>query len=105
MNEAALDTLVDTARALNAALDGDDPRAIERATTDYAGAINAVRDAGGWRDRPDLRDRLAEARTLADMARTRVNILSDVTRQRLNLLTAAVGRAPRVGYGRDGRLR
>ena len=105
MSAAALDTLIAAERALIAALDGNDPRAIERATTDYAAAVSVVRSCGAWRSLPDVKDRVNEAMALADAARTRVNVLADLTRRRLSRLTRAAGRDMGIGYTRNGRLR
>lgn len=105
MSLAALDGLIATERRLIAALDGDDPARIERATTDYANALTQVRAAGGWHATPEVAERAREAMALANLARTRVNILADLTRQRLGLLARAAGRELGIGYRRDGRLR
>jgi predicted lipoprotein len=105
VNIVALDTLIAAEKALIAALDGDDAAAIERGTTAYAGALDAVRGQTGWTGTAETKAKLAEARMLADAARARVNILADRTRQRLSLFARAAGKDIGVGYGRNGRLR
>ncbi len=105
MSVAALETLIAAEKALIVALDGDDAAAIERGTTAYARALDAVRGISDWHGTAETKARLVEARMLADAARTRVNVLADATRQRLSLFARAAGRDLGVGYGRDGRLR
>lgn len=106
MKRETLDKLIESERALVAALDADDAGAIERGTSAYASALEDVRSQGGWQQQPELKERAQEALHLADALRVRINVLADMTRQRLQLLRKAAGReaAPPV-YTRDGRVR
>jgi hypothetical protein len=60
MSEAALDAFAGAQAALDLALDGTDPRAIDTACDQFRRAIFDVRAVGAWRTHPELaRERLA----------------------------------------------
>lgn len=91
MIPASLTRLEALSRRLIAALDGQDVGVIEGAVADFRGAVEEVRAAGGWRDNPEIVDRVVAIFALTDAARIRVNFLTDMNRQRLDALNAARG--------------
>ena len=88
--------------ALIAALDRDDIGAIEAAIGEFGRALDAVRVAGAWRDRPGIVDLAQRICSLSEAARIRVNFLTDLNQRRIDALAAARGQAARARYGRDG---
>jgi chromosome segregation ATPase len=105
VSEAALKA-VDTAQAaLIAALDAHDLDQIEHATTELAETVQALKAAGAWRARADLRTDLIRLLKQADAARGRINALSDMNRRRLDRLVALTGQPRTLAYGRSGQLR
>jgi hypothetical protein len=91
--------------ALIEALDGDDVAVLERATTDFGGTLDLLKDKGAWHATPETVAQLTRALALAEAARVRVNYLTDRTRRRIDLLGEAAGVVPMSRYRRDGRLR
>jgi hypothetical protein len=104
VSEAALQQLDDAQAALIAALDAHDIDAIGAANAAVAIAVEAVRAAGGWRDRPGLRQDLVRILKTAETARGRINALSDQNRRDLDKLISLAGAPRAVAYGRAGRL-
>ena len=104
MSEAALQQLSDAQAALIAALDNHDIEAIGAANVALAAAIEQVRSAGSWHDRPGLRDDLVQLLKTAEAARGRLNALSDQNRRDLDKLISLAGAPRAVAYGRGGRL-
>lgn len=103
MTIAPLETLVREQRALIAALDADDAEAIGLHSDTMEQAVQDVRN--GRFDGAAARALVEEARTLADEARARINILADHTAQKLARLAAATGKGDAAPtYGRSGRL-
>jgi hypothetical protein len=105
VSEAALRQLHDAQAALIAALDGRDVDAIHAANRDLAKAGDAVAAAGGWRDRPALRQELVRMLRMAEAARGRVNALADLNSRKLDKLTSLAGHPPARAYARSGQLR
>lgn len=104
MSLAAIDRLIEAARAFTRALDSRDVSAIETAGEDFRDATSAVRSAGGWRDTPELRARVAEALAQAEAARLRCAYYGDAARRRLDKLAALGANVPAaMTYGRTGR--
>ena len=89
--------------ALIAALDGDDVEGIELAIGQFGSALEAVRAAAAWRDRPEILELVQRICNLSEAARIRVNFLTDLNPRRIDALAAARGRPMVVPYGRDGR--
>ena len=89
--------------ALIAALDRDDVAGIQLAISEFGGALDAVRSAGAWRDRPEVLDLVQRICNLSEAARIRVNFLTDLNQRRIEALAAARGRPVPMPYGRDGR--
>jgi hypothetical protein len=94
--------LIDALRAELAALEAEDPEAIEAATADKLAALKAVQDdmAAGS---PPQRALLQEAQTLnAEAAlRARAKIIS--VEKRLAAVSSAAGKPTALVYGRNGR--
>jgi signal transduction histidine kinase len=104
VSEAALQQLSDAQAALIAALDNHDIEAIDAANVALTAAIEQVRSAGSWHDRPSLRDDLVQLLKTAEAARGRINALSDQNRRDLDKLISLAGTPRAVAYGRGGRL-
>ncbi|HET8612664.1 MAG TPA: hypothetical protein VFL92_07850 [Sphingomonas sp.] len=105
MSAASIEALLGAQRLLIAALDADDVDAIARGSAAVEAALLRVRAQRDWRKTPDLLALAEEARTQADAARARVNILADMTSRRLARLAAIAGRDRPAGiYGRNGRI-
>jgi len=104
VSEAALQQLKDAQAALIAALDAHDVEAIDTANIALATAVEQVRAAGGWRDRPGLRDELIHILKTAEAARGRVNALADQNRRDLEKLISLAGTPRAVAYRRSGKL-
>jgi len=105
MSDAALQQLDDAQTALIAALDAHDLAAIDAANNAVASAIEDVRAAGGWRDRPGLRDDLIRILRSAEAARGRVNALGDANRRDFDRLISLGGTPQAWAYGRRGTVR
>jgi hypothetical protein len=94
--------LIDALRAELAALEAEDPEAIEAATADKLAALQAVQDdmAAGS---PPQRALLQEAQALnAEAAlRARAKIIS--VEKRLAAVSSAAGKPAALVYGRNGR--
>lgn len=105
MSIAAVERLTDAGRVLVRALDDNDVAAIEAASAAFRDAVAVVQTAGGWRDTPELKARIADAMAQAEAARLRCAYYSDAARRRLDGL-AALGAnvAPAIAYGRRGKL-
>jgi hypothetical protein len=105
VSTAALEALVQEQRALLAALDGDDVEGIARHTAGMDEALVRIRALAPRMVSNDARRLAEEAKSLADTARARVNILADMTSRRLERLAAATGKGNATPvYGRTGRL-
>jgi hypothetical protein len=104
VSEAALQELKEAQAALIAALDSNDVEAIDTANAALAEAIEQVRVAGGWRERPGLRDDLVHILKVAEAARGRVNALADQNRRDLEKLINLAGVPRAVAYRRSGKL-
>lgn len=104
MSEAALQQLSDAQAALIAALGTHDLDAIEAANIAMVAAVNDVRAAGGWLDRPHLRADVVQILQTADAARGRVNLLADSNRRNLDKLISLVAPQRTTPYGRNGLL-
>lgn len=104
MSEAALQQLDEAQAALIAALDAHDVDAIDAANLAVAGAVQAVRAAGGWRDRPSLRDDLVRILRSAEAARGRVNALADRNQRDFDKLISLGGTPRALAYGRRGTI-
>jgi hypothetical protein len=104
VSESALQQLEDAQAALVAALAVRDVDAIDAANAAVAVAVEEVRVAGGWNERPGLRDDLIRILKSAETARGQVNALADQNRRDLDKLVA-LGSTPRpTAYGRSGKL-
>lgn len=104
MSDTALQQLDDAQAALIAALDAHDLGAIDAANNAVAHAVEQVRAAGGWRDRPGLRDDLIRILRSAEAARGRVNALADSNRRDLDKLISLGGTPRAWAYGRRGTI-
>lgn len=104
MSVTALQDLDDAQTALATALAGSNVETIEAATAAVALAVDKVRGAGGWKDRPDLRADLQRVLKRAETTRGRINVLADSNRRRFEKLISLTGATPPVSYGRSGRL-
>jgi hypothetical protein len=105
MSTASLEALVREQKALIAALDQDDVVAIERHTATVDEALVRIRSGATRADDAKASLLVEEARTLADAARIRLNVLADMTGRRLTRLAAATGKGDAAPtYGRTGRL-
>lgn len=105
MSGAVLDRLIASEIALVAALDGDEPLAVEQALVGFADAIEALKGVAGWRDTPDVVTRVGHALQLAEAARIRTAYLADRTRRQIERLAAIGSRPAGLAYGRDGTMR
>lgn len=105
MSLAAVDRVTEAGRVLVRALDENDVTAIEAASAAFRDAVTAIQTAGGWRDTPELKARIADAMAQAEAARLRCAYYADANRRRLDGL-AALGAniAPAIAYGRSGKL-
>lgn len=102
MIPASLERLEASHNALIGALDSRDIEALERSIGDFRNAVDEVRAAGGWRDNPEVVDKVLEIASLSEAARVRVNFLTDSVRQRIEALAAVRGRTLGGAYRRDG---
>jgi hypothetical protein len=102
---APLEALVREQRALIAALDSDDVAAIVHHTASVDDALVRIRTLAPRLSSKEAKALAEEAKTLADAARVRLNVLTDVTSRRLARLAAATGKGNAAPtYGRTGRL-
>ena len=102
MSEAAVSALLGAHAALDLALDGNDPAAIEAAAEAYRAAVFDVRAAGAWRARPELAKMAAELLGRVETTQQRVKNLTRDTRERIAAIDAArAAQAPRL-YTRSG---
>lgn len=85
----ALDHLEQCRGALDEALSGNDPAAIERSGAAFAAAIADLAADG---PAPSDADRLRALIAQADDMQRRVNFLTDATRRRLDGIAAGCGR-------------
>jgi hypothetical protein len=100
-----LEALIREQKALISALDSDDVAAIELHTASVDAALVRVRASGVRAGNAQAKQLAEEARTLADAARVRLNVLADMTSRRLTRLAAATGKGDASPtYGRTGRL-
>lgn len=93
------DALIDVIDALHgeiAALKANDVAALERATADKLGAIEAVAQFGTGPADAELRALAEEAQRLNETARIYVNLMAANVRRRLQSLTGTAGLA--AGY-------
>lgn len=97
---AALDELTAAFEELRSVLDGNDPAAIESATSRIAKAASAVRAIGVWRSDEAVKDRLKALAPLMESARIRTNLLADHANQRLAILAAQGAETAPLTYGR-----
>jgi hypothetical protein len=105
MSTAPLEALLREQRALIAALDADDADGITRHTAAVEQALVRIRALEPRIIGADAKRLAAEAVTLADAARVRINVLADLTARKLDRLAAATGKGqPAATYGRTGRL-
>ena len=104
MSQTALEQLSDAQAALSAALEARDIEALDAATAAVAVAVEEVRVVGTWQERPALREDLLAVLERADVARGRLNALSDANRRKLDKLIALAGAPRAVSYGRNGKL-
>ena len=104
MSDIALQQLSDAQAALNAALSTRDIDAIDTANAAIATAVENVRKAGGWRERPSLRDELIQILKSAEATRGQINALADRNRRRLDKLISLAGTPRATAYGRSGKL-
>jgi hypothetical protein len=105
VSTTSLEALVREQKALIAALDQDDVAAIERHTVSVEDALVRIRATGVRAGNAQAKLLAEEARTLADAARVRLNVLTDMTSRRLTRLAAATGKGDASPtYGRTGRL-
>ena len=93
----ALVRVIDALHAEIAALKSNNVAALERATADKLGGIEAIAAAGTGPAGPELRELADEANRLNDTCRIYVNLMAANVRRRLQTLTgdAAGGVAPR----------
>ncbi|MBV9840474.1 MAG: hypothetical protein JOY99_02880 [Sphingomonadaceae bacterium] len=106
MSLALVETLIESEKALIAALDADDVGAIERETQAFRNALEQLGPTNALADASALQPLAREALALADAARVRVAFLADATRRRIDMLATATGRGPAVTvYASNGRLR
>lgn len=104
MSLALVERLIDAARAFTRALDAHDVTVIETAGADFRDAAAAVQSAGGWRETPELKARVAEALAQTEAARLRCAYYGDAARRKLDKLTALGANIPAaMTYGRSGR--
>lgn len=97
---AALDGLFAEFELLRAALDGNDPATIEKASARVSAAAASVRAIGVWRSEPDVVERLSALMPLIESARVRTNVLADHAGQRLAILASQGSHAAPLTYGR-----
>jgi phage I-like protein len=105
LSAPAIDRLIETQRALVAALDSGHPDDIERATALVQAAVDAVRTVGSWHADADLRERLRTALATGDAARMRTGYHADRTRRRLAMVASLRRPAAVTSYGRNGGFR
>jgi hypothetical protein len=94
--------LIDSLRAELAALEAEDPEAIEAATADKLAALQAVQDdmaAGSLPQRALLQE--AQALNAEAALRARAKIIS--VEKRLAAVSSAAGKPAALVYGRNGR--
>ena len=105
MSIAAVESLIEAGRALTRALDSHDVDAIEQTSAAFRDATTAIQTAGGWRESPELKARIADAMAQAEAARLRCAYYGDAARRRLEGL-AGLGAnvAPAIAYGRQGKI-
>lgn len=98
------DALISAAEAQRAslmrALDGHDAQAIEDAAAALASAINALRGLDAGKSAPAVRAHLNQLAADLDVARMRVNFLSDQCRRHISAMAALRGRAIGQTYAR-----
>ncbi|WP_298688908.1 hypothetical protein [uncultured Sphingomonas sp.] len=105
MSTAPLEALVREQRLLIAALDADDVDAIGRYTATVEEALVRIRSLDGALTSAEAKRLAAEAMSLTDAARVRVNVLADMTARRLTRLAVATGKGKTAPtYGRTGRI-
>lgn len=104
MSDSALQQLSDAQTALIAALGAQDIDAVTAANEAVAVAVENVRVAGGWRERPGLRENLVQVLKSAEAARGHINALADRNRRNLDKLVGLAGPARATSYGRSGKL-
>jgi hypothetical protein len=104
VSDGALQQLGDAQAALIAALNARDIEAIDAANMAVAVAVEDVRNAGGWREHPRLRDELIQVLRCAEAARGHINALADQNRRSLDKLISLAGAPRTVAYGRSGKL-
>ncbi len=102
MSAAALEALAGAQSALDLALDGTDPHAIETACESYRSAIFDVRAVGAWRARPDLARHAADMLGRVEIAQQRVKNLTREGRERIAAIESARGTLTARLYGRHG---
>ena len=98
-----LDAMRGAQQALIAALDSNDPAAVETAAETYRACAERLRGAGADLAAADLQAGAAEFQRLSDEAQARVNFLTDALQRRLARLTEAGGRGRVPLYAREGR--
>ena len=104
MSDIVLQQLSDAQMALTAALNARDIEAIDTANAAIATAVEDVRNAGGWRDRPGLREDLIQILRGAEATRGQINALADQNRRSLDKLISLAGTPRATAYGRSGKL-
>lgn len=105
MSEAALQALAEGQSALIAALDGGDADDVATATAQVESALQAVRSAGGWRDRSDLVAKLEEILRRSEAGRVRALYHRECTRRDLTAVALLRNPVAVAGYGRTGQFR
>jgi hypothetical protein len=88
---SALIRVIDALHAEIAALKANDVAALERATADKLGGIDAVAAAGTGPAGPELRELAEEANRLNETARIYTNLMAANVRRRLQTLTGEAG--------------
>lgn len=104
MSGSALQQLRDAQTALIAALDARDIDAVAAANDAVAVAVGNMRVAGGWRERPGVREELIQVLKSAEAARGHINALADRNRRNLDKLVSLAGPPRATSYGRSGKL-
>ena len=105
MSIALVERLIEAGRALTRALDSHDVGAIEVTSGAFRDATAAIQTAGGWRESPELKARIADAMAQAEAARLRCAYYGDAARRSIEGL-AALGAnvTPAIAYGRQGNI-
>lgn len=100
MSKAAIDAVAQSLEGLRAALDGNDPGAIDAAGEQILAAISHIGAIGAWRADEAMRAQFKGLLPLIESSRIKANILSDHARQRVAMLADHGASAAPMLYGR-----